>query len=895
MKKKIFVFIMTLIVLLGIIGSSYAYLKAERGSGDNTISLSNFGVILLQDMTSIEMDNYYPVEDSVGLKNQSTTFQIKNTGSIIAKYKVSLVDGETKSTMLNDSVRYKLTRTSSVDNITETFDITNLSLDGLLDEGTIEVDEVITYNLVMWIDYDSNPNNLTFSKVVEVKGMQISNLDESGANYPELLDNMIPVYYDATSDTEGVWRVADLKNLNKDYKWFDYNDFMWANAVTVNKDAMDNYYGYNGPETTSDLSVNIETNEEITETKSITTYTSGNKKVNSSASNATFNFTTSSAGVLTFDYSVSSEANYDKLTITINNGSSTTTLVNAISGTNSGSSEYDLSANTSYTLIVSYTKDGSSESGNDQATISNILITSSLSSELTYTEDATYPYTTTTADKTFTTPENKQLASTSYTYDEETGKFTLIDASSIVYTSSSMNYYTCNSNTKIECFKLYEITEIDSKNVVTKVKVHYGSNKGTLGSVLGQEVSMDDITTMWVWIPRYKYTIWAGNNETSEEQLINIEFEHGTESTGTVKCDDNILSSSSSSSSETCTDKTNGSIINGVSTYTHPAFTFGREELTGIWYAKFEMSTDQDSTCVTNPSTSNCDTTGQNIYVKPDQVSLRYINNANMFVNIRNMELYSNVHGFSQSSSATNSSSQAGVIENDNNNYDIHMQKNMEWGAATYLAYSKYGKYGNSLYEGIYKRVYKNNYYTSTNYTFKTGYSGYSYNENPSTSSTTLYNNLTNLGSGKGYKGAGASTTGTIYGVYDMNGGGYDRVMGNMVNSSGNFYSSSSGFSLTPLTKYYDKYSYSSSFSNSQDYVSRGKLGDATKEMTKNFTSVNSASWEGNIRYLPYSSYSWFSRGGLASGSAYYGVSYSNSNSGYGNTGTSRPVLVVAR
>ena len=84
---------------------------------------------------------------------------------------------------------------------------------------------------------------------------------------------------------------------------------------------------------------------------------------------------------------------------------------------------------------------------------------------------------------------------------------------------------------------------------------------------------------------------------------------------------------------------------------------------------------------------------------------------------------------------------------------------------------------------------YKNNYYTSSNNdTFKTGYSGYSYNASYSTSSTVLYNDLTDLGSGKGYKGAGASTTGTIYGIYDMNGGGYEHVMGNMVNSSGNFY-----------------------------------------------------------------------------------------------------------
>ncbi len=896
MKKKIIIIASFLLVVIAFVGSSYAYLKAEKGSvNNNQLTLGDLDVILLTDISNITIDKAVPVEDSEGLTNSKVTFQIKNNAGIIANYKVSLVDGTTKSTMLNKDVRYQLKRTNEATSETVTMDITNLADTGLIDTGIIETGVTYTYELVMWLDINSNPNGLVFAKNILVEGMQVASLDKSGANYPELLDNMIPVYYDKTSDTEGVWRVADSKNLNETYKWFDYKDFMWANAVTVNKDVMDNYYGYSGAEATSELNVNIETNEEITETKSVTTYTSGNKGVNNSTSTATFAFTTSSAGTLTFDYSVSSESNYDKLTIKINNGSADTTLVNAISGTQSGSKEYSLNANTSYTLTVSYSKDGSAASGSDQATISNIAITSTLSSELAYTADSTYPYTSETADVTLTTPANKQMASSAYTYDDTTGIFTLTDPTSIAYTSSNLNYYTCNSSVKTTCVKLYKILEIDANNTVTKVEVHQGSNKGGFGSVLGQEVKMEDITTMWVWIPRFKYVIFNGNNGTSEEQLINVVFEHGIDKTGTVTCVDNILTSSTSNSSETCTDTTNGSIVNHKSTYTHPAFTFGKEELTGFWYAKFEMSTDQDSTCVTSQSNTNCNITGQNIYVKPDQISLRYINNANSFVNIRNMELFNNVHGFTQSSNATTSSSQTGEIINDTNDYDIHMQKNMEWGAVTYLAYSEYGKYGNSLYTGTYKRVYKNNYYTSSNNnTFKTGYSGYSYNASSSTSNTVLYNDLTDLGSGKGYKGAGASTTGTIYGIYDMNGGAYDRTMGNMVNSSGNFSSSSAGFSTSPLEKYYDKYSYNSSDKSSQS-VSRGKLGDATKEMSKGFTG-STGSWEGSYRYMPTSSDPWFYRGGSSVNSACFGLS--NSSSGPGDAGSSissRPVLVCSR
>jgi len=49
--------------------------------------------------------------------------------------------------------------------------------------------------------------------------------------------------------------------------------------------------------------------------------------------------------------------------------------------------------------------------------------------------------------------------------------------------------------------------------------------------------------------------------------------------------------------------------------------------------------------------------------------------------------------------------------------------------------------------------------------------------------------------------GGYASTTGNIYGIYDMSGGSWEYVMGNYGN-----YISSSGFSELPAAKYYDVY-----------------------------------------------------------------------------------------
>ena len=49
--------------------------------------------------------------------------------------------------------------------------------------------------------------------------------------------------------------------------------------------------------------------------------------------------------------------------------------------------------------------------------------------------------------------------------------------------------------------------------------------------------------------------------------------------------------------------------------------------------------------------------------------------------------------------------------------------------------------------------------------------------------------------------GTGASTTGTIYGIYDMSGGSWEYVMANYNEIIGN-----SGFESMPEPKYYDKY-----------------------------------------------------------------------------------------
>ena len=212
------------------------------------------------------------------------------------------------------------------------------------------------------------------------------------------------------------------------------------------------------------------------------------------------------------------------------------------------------------------------------------------------------------------------------------------------------------------------------------------------------------------------------------------------------------------------------------------------------------------------------------------------------------MEKANNVYGFPQSSSTTFNWN--GELNGDTNNIDIHMMKNTEWGAVTYLSHSKYG---------INKEIEIN-----SNRSYTTGCGPQSSGSTSSGSTCNAYN--TELGQT-------SSTTGNVYGVYDMSGGSWEYIMGNMVDSSNQFYTSDAkNWSNTtyPLAKYYDSYTYD----DGDTTYTRGRLGDATVEMAPN--SSSNTSWYSDYATFPLSSISWFGRGGFYDNGTYAGAFYFN-------------------
>ena len=346
-----------------------------------------------------------------------------------------------------------------------------------------------------------------------------------------------------------------------------------------------------------------------------------------------------------------------------------------------------------------------------------------------------------------------------------------------------------NSNSTYQWYD-YDTQKWANAVVIADEEVSIGTTARDyyMNASVGTNIDETSILAYYVWIPRYKYQLFNVDSTTMDPIEIQVEFEDGTptKSSGTA----------------------NGEWL------THPAFTLGTDELKGIWVGKF--STTGDATTPT---------------IRPNLAALTEQNVSTQFTT-------------SQKFGTTTYLTSTGASQ-----VDAHMMKNIEWGAVAYLKQSKYGLGTTDI--GW------NNYNSSPYLTGCGSTAG-------SASSTTCnaYNTT---------DGMLASTTGNITGIYDMSAAMGTYVMGVMQDNTGtntpmSGYNSSSNSGFTgkvyasgnfteysgvsfPNSKYYDLYSYGTSYS---DYTRR-ILGDATGEVH---------GWYYDDANFVYSDFPWFIRGG---------------------------------
>ncbi len=324
---------------------------------------------------------------------------------------------------------------------------------------------------------------------------------------------------------------------------------------------------------------------------------------------------------------------------------------------------------------------------------------------------------------------------------------------------------------------------------------------------VGDIIKESDIESYFVWIPKYKYKLW--NTGTASKNAHEIDIIFDTKDTTDIE---------GKSCKTPMTSGATGNCNNGEY-MTHPAFiSLG---VNGFWVGKFETGY-RGATTVSSAQANSSDSS--KIIIKPNVYSWRNNTVYNFFVSAYNY----------------------------NRSLDSHMVKNIEWGAVAYLSHSKYG---------INREVNINN-----NSSYKTGSSAL-----PSTDQQTY---LGTYGDGITFNqtyntsiGYLASTTGNIFGVYDMSGGAHEYTAAYISGTT-----SSSGFTTATLAnynaKYFDVYNASSEINTYQYRI----LGDATGEMgpVKQYLDGDNgsrwhSSWYGDQSNFVEPNNSWFTRGGQSS------------------------------
>ncbi len=390
----------------------------------------------------------------------------------------------------------------------------------------------------------------------------------------------------------------------------------------------------------------------------------------------------------------------------------------------------------------------------------------------------------------------------------------------------------------------------DYKNQKWANAVILRSGKADPGA--GVEIAENDIESYFVWIPRYRYQIFDEGNynglttKANKAQKINVIFESK-----------DVKPQNGSKEGEWLT---------------HPAFTAFNTN--GIWVGKFETGYDgagSTGAAEVNPADENAaiEATSK-VIIKPNVYSWRKIQVAKAYT----------------------------IGSHYEQTLNSHMMKNTEWGAVAYLQHSEYGSQ---------KRVRVNN-----NSNYLTGYAG----KHEPTVGYTGTNELCSVnanacnefgGSIKGQDGEYsteyfnkasvlASTTENYTGIFDMAGGAWEYMMAtiedgtgsgklasgrhNMYNSGFNGKLTCSGCNdsgvevnheITEVTgeidlptdeRYFDKYEYNTNI------YSKGKLGDATKEMGPFYSTKhgnenrNVSSWYDEGAWFIGASTPWFVRGG---------------------------------
>lgn len=564
-KKNYILLIAIIFVAVSLSGTTYSlFIKVDDTNQFNYKT----GILDLefQEENVIELPEAFPVSDTKGMSYEPYTLSIKNTGSIAYIFDLKVSDNDD-----NKLINSKYIKVQIDDNLPITLQNSNNTLKKNI---ILYPGETIKFKIKMWLDINTPNTELgkQFNATLITSGSSFyKTLDESGANHPSLEDNMLPVYYD---EYNKVWKKADESNLDDSYKWYDYDDKMWANSIVL-KD---------GEKVIHDISSK---NNNIKNISNINVADKNlileNNKLDINLSNYI------NKNISIVERLALNDLKYNDIDIISSDGfnlrynTKNNNFIIDINGFNITSNKYIIEENKFY--IISFTM-----SDKDI----NLYINGS--SILNYSMAINTNYNILTIGGI-----GNVLVSDLYVYND------------ILTSKEVNNNYRDN---------LILITD----NLVSGYNNFYPMTTDTYykSSPLGTTIKDSDINEFYVWIPRFKYRLW---NVTGEPNIssydaytkgIDISFEKNKESGGSIYCKDNICYSDE--------ERTISLTQNDNDKYYTPSSFTNNEELLGFWVGKYEVSNGCKDNCLTNSS---------DLTILPNQESWRNNNLSNYYEAIK--------------------------------------------------------------------------------------------------------------------------------------------------------------------------------------------------------------------------------------------------------------------
>lgn len=537
-KRHYIMALAIMFVVVSLSGTTYSlFFRADSTDEFNY----NTGILDLQfvEDEQINIQNAFPMIDSDGLETNPYTLTIKNTGSLPYLFDLKML-----STTEDNVIDIKYIKFQVNEDEPKTLYASNNVISSRV---VLYPNEEKTFKIRVWLDI-STPNaelGKTFMANLATTGQAMyKTLDTSGANRPNLIENMIPVYYDESSNT---WKKADASNTTETYEWYNYDNQKWANVVTI---AGSNKKIY-------DITGNNDLN--ITDARTNNgNYVTDESSLDIGLSNYSYNKISNIFRIKFNDLTT------DNVYITSNGKVSyyydtkASKFVFKVGNTVVTSSAYEIDKGKWY--ILGYTYDTNKVSFYiDGTKLSTTSISGGISSNNGFKIGT---------DSTFEELSNMEVGDI-YIYKN-------------ILTESEIN---TNYNNTINI--IYNNLVVGYNDFTPKtLREHYlTQNEGTT-------IEISDIDSFYVWIPRYKYKLWnitgaeGIDSYNAYEQGIDIVFEKQTESSGVIRCEDKTCYSDDLLITKVTKDD-NGKY------YTHPAFTTTDGEITGLWISKYEVS----STC----------------------------------------------------------------------------------------------------------------------------------------------------------------------------------------------------------------------------------------------------------------------------------------------------------